>query len=202
MVALIGGVVGYAVLKSGSKPKTYPRIPTALADSGGSITQGGTLGVDSGLGSSLQSNLGGSSTGGSGSSGSSNAAASVPGPDQFAQYDQYKTGEHALYSDLVVGTGSEIEVGTKVAVTYQGWLTNGKQFDASPTGDDGKLQAYKLTIGEHKVILGWEEGLLGMKVGGKRRLIIPPVVGYGAQGQDPIPPNAVLVFDVILHDAL
>jgi peptidylprolyl isomerase len=99
------------------------------------------------------------------------------------------------YGDIVVGTGPAVKSGDKINVQYTGWLeSNGVMFDTSRQPGRG---AFSLTLGQNSVIAGWEEGIPGMKVGGKRRLVIPPALGYGAQGQPPtIPGNAVLVFDV------
>jgi FKBP-type peptidyl-prolyl cis-trans isomerase len=95
--------------------------------------------------------------------------------------------------DLRVGEGPAATNGSTVRVHYTGWLASGKKFDSSRDGG----QPFDVTIGAGKVIPGWEEGLLGMKVGGRRKLIIPPSLGYGAQGQPPvIPANATLYFTV------
>ena len=97
------------------------------------------------------------------------------------------------YRDLVAGEGTVVAPGQFVAAKYTGWLTNGTQFDA--TGPNGTPYVFK--IGAGQVIKGWDEGLLGMKVGGVRQLVVPAELGYGAQGSAPdIPPNAVLVFRV------
>ncbi len=97
--------------------------------------------------------------------------------------------------DLQVGTGQEAKAGDSVTVHYRGTLTNGKQFDASY--DRGEPFTFRLGAGE--VIKGWDEGVAGMKVGGKRKLTIPPAMGYGARGAGGvIPPNATLVFEVEL----
>jgi hypothetical protein len=203
MVVLVAGIVTYAVIQANPKQKSYAPLPQPVSteaisqDASGSalgVNTGGVLGGNVGL----QSNLGSSGGAGSGGSGSSSA----PGPDSFAAYDQYKDKDTAMFADLVAGTGNEVGMGTKVAVTYKGWLTDGTMFDQSQTGEDGKLQAFTFTVGEHKVIAGWEQAIIGMKVGGTRRFIVPPAVGYGAEGQDPVPPNALLVFDVVLHAAL
>lgn len=136
------------------------------------------------------------------SNGGSSNSAKLPGPETFTQYDQYKDGQTALFGDATVGSGKEVGATTKVAVLYKGWLTNGQLFDQSQTDPSTKqLQPFIFTMGEHKVITGWEQAIFGMKVGGTRRLIIPPAVGYGPTGQGPIPGNAVLVFDVQLIDA-
>ncbi len=157
----------------------------------------GTLGAntDSSQSIGLQSNLG---------QGENTSKAPVtPGPETFGQYDQYQTSEHSLFGDLVKGTGMEVGNGQKVAVYYKGWLTNGSLFDQSKPGKDGKLEPFMFTIGAHEVIPGWEEGVFGMKVGGTRRVIVPPSVGYGEAGKPPvIPANAVMVFDIQLLDAL
>jgi FKBP-type peptidyl-prolyl cis-trans isomerase len=100
------------------------------------------------------------------------------------------------YIDIKVGSGPEAKQGSDVKVEYTGWLQmTGKKFDSSY---DRKGAPFDVTpLGQAQVIPGWNEGLLGMKAGGTRRLIIPPSLGYGAQGQPPtIPPNATLIFDV------
>ncbi len=103
------------------------------------------------------------------------------------------------YTDTNVGTGAEATKGHKVSVHYTGWLYNngakGAKFDSSL--DRG--QPFAFALGAQQVIQGWDEGVAGMKVGGKRTLIIPPDLGYGARGAGgAIPPNATLMFDVEL----
>jgi FKBP-type peptidyl-prolyl cis-trans isomerase len=107
-----------------------------------------------------------------------------------------KTPSGLIYWDIRVGNGELAKEGSHVRVHYTGWLTSGKKFDSSV--DAGK--AFDFTIGNGEVIKGWEEGVAGMKVGGKRQLRIPPDLGYGADGTPggPIPPNATLIFDVQL----
>ena len=102
-----------------------------------------------------------------------------------------------VVQDLVKGTGQAAKDGDQLSVQYVGVLyKNGKQFDAS--WDRGK-QPFQFTLGQGNVIKGWDQGLVGMKVGGRRRLIIPSDLAYGAQGQPPtIPPNSALVFDIDL----
>lgn len=99
------------------------------------------------------------------------------------------------YEDLVVGTGAEAKAGDTVSVHYTGWLVDGTKFDSSV--DAGQPFEFKLGVGG--VIAGWDEGVAGMQVGGKRKLVIPPDLGYGAAGSSGvIPANAVLIFEVEL----
>jgi FKBP-type peptidyl-prolyl cis-trans isomerase len=107
-----------------------------------------------------------------------------------------KADDGLQYWDIRLGTGQSAKEGSRVRVHYTGWLTNGKKFDSSV--DAGT--PFDFTIGNGEVIKGWEEGVAGMKVGGKRQLRIPPSLGYGAEGTPggPIPPNATLIFDIKL----
>ena len=99
------------------------------------------------------------------------------------------------YVDQTVGTGDVAVVGKNVSVHYTGWLENGKKFDSSV--DRG--QPFSFPLGAGRVIKGWDEGVQGMKVGGKRKLTIPSDLGYGSRGAGGvIPPNATLIFDVEL----
>lgn len=101
------------------------------------------------------------------------------------------------YSDQVVGTGVEAVAGKTVSVHYTGWLASGQKFDSSV--DRG--QPFSFPLGAGRVIKGWDEGVQGMKVGGKRKLTIPSELGYGSRGAGGvIPPNATLIFDVELLD--
>ena len=100
------------------------------------------------------------------------------------------------YWDIKPGTGPVAVTGHKVKVDYTGWLTNGKKFDSSV----GTGRPFEFTLGGGEVIKGWDEGVAGMKVGGKRQLKIPPDLAYGASGYPPvIPPNSTLIFDVTLR---
>jgi FKBP-type peptidyl-prolyl cis-trans isomerase FkpA len=112
------------------------------------------------------------------------------------------TGVNVAFSttDLTVGTGTTATAGRLVSVNYTGWLydaskaeNKGTQFDSS-TGRG----PFSFVLGAGQVIAGWDQGVVGMKVGGKRRLVIPPSLGYGAAGVGPIPGNSTLVFDVEL----
>lgn len=99
------------------------------------------------------------------------------------------------YEDLVQGDGDLAEAGQNVSVHYTGWLTDGSKFDSSKDRD----MPFDFPLGGGRVIRGWDEGVQGMKVGGTRKLTIPPQLGYGASGAGGvIPPNATLVFEVEL----
>jgi FKBP-type peptidyl-prolyl cis-trans isomerase len=108
-----------------------------------------------------------------------------------------KTASGLQYQDVTAGSGAEARDGQVAVVHYTGWLTDGTKFDSSR--DRG--EPFSFPIGAGQVIPGWDEGVVGMKVGGRRKLVIPSNLGYGDMGAPPvIPPGATLVFDVELLD--
>ena len=123
------------------------------------------------------------------------AAAKTPAGPTKVSGKPVTTSTGLEYWEIKKGTGTLAQAGKKVSVQYTGWLTDGKEFDSSlDVGDP-----IQFVLGKDAVIKGWEEGIAGMKVGGKRQLRIPPALGYGARGfGTSIPPNATLIFDVEL----
>jgi FKBP-type peptidyl-prolyl cis-trans isomerase len=166
-----------------------PMLAAALTGCGGSVAEGGTTtptsppaaasaaaGCTEGADSTVHDR---------GQPDSFNAAVTPPAA---AQPDKLQ------FVDLVAGSGGVVKEGQCITVQYTGWLANGTKFDSSRDRDGG----FQLLAGKQgQVIPGWQEGIPGMKVGGKRRLVIPPALGYGPQGQPPtIPANSTLTFDI------
>ena len=109
--------------------------------------------------------------------------------------DQDEDKGELIIEDLVVGQGVEAKEGNVITVNYTGWLENGTLFDSSLSPGRDPLV---ITLGAGQVIQGWDEGIPGMKVGGKRRLTLPPHLGYGNQAVGAIPANSTLIFEVAL----
>lgn len=105
-----------------------------------------------------------------------------------------RTTSGLYYRDIAVGTGAVAQSGKTVGVYYQGWLASGSRFDFRTSGSP-----FEFVLGSGEVIRGWDQGIPGMRVGGKRLLVIPSALGYGSAGRGSIPPNAVMVFEVDLR---
>jgi len=117
------------------------------------------------------------------------------GESKTSLTEMVTTASGLQYQDTLIGSGATAKPGDTVSVHYTGTLTDGTKFDSSLD----RNSPFEFTIGACRVIAGWEEGLVGMNVGGKRKLVIPPVLGYGAAGAGGvIPPNATLVFEIEL----
>lgn len=108
--------------------------------------------------------------------------------------EQAKIMANLKVEDVVLGAGDEAKNGDAITVNYLGTLADGKKFDSSYD----RKEPFTFNLGKSEVIKGWDLGVLGMKVGGKRKLTIPPELGYGANGSGPIPPNATLLFTIEL----
>ena len=122
----------------------------------------------------------------------------MPYEEDGPEGSEVTTSSGLQYIDLKIGAGATALAGQNVSVHYTGWLENGKKFDSSV--DRG--QPFSFPLGAGRVIKGWDEGVQGMKVGGKRKLTIPSNLGYGARGAGgAIPPNATLIFEVELLGA-
>ncbi|HEX6372997.1 MAG TPA: FKBP-type peptidyl-prolyl cis-trans isomerase [Longimicrobium sp.] len=103
-----------------------------------------------------------------------------------------RVGDGVYVKDLDVGDGEDVAANRVLSVRYQGWLPDGTRFDHNQP----PRAVFQLVLGQRRVIEGWEQGIPGMKVGGKRLLVIPPSLGYGTSSNGPIPANSVLVFEV------
>lgn len=125
---------------------------------------------------------------------SSQTPTSSPGPSESPDAEPVTYADNLIAQDIKIGTGVEVKKGDTVTVNYLGTLENGQKFDSSYD----RNQPFTTQIGVGSVIAGWDEGLIGMRVGGKRKLTIPSDLGYGAQGAGTIPPNSTLIFEIEL----
>lgn len=124
---------------------------------------------------------------------SKNRSLATPTPASTIEATMPQT-DKLLIQDEVVGTGAEATAGKSVTVNYVGTLTDGTKFDSSYD----RNQPFTFNLGAGEVIQGWDQGIVGMKVGGKRKLTIPPSLGYGSQAVGTIPANSTLIFEVEL----
>lgn len=190
------------VAESGSTGQTpgYKADPNSisLTNSKPRVRATSGLSVSSNAGAASLGQLGPNSDGLTGGTANKANSRSLFDPSMFGEYEKYKNSEGAMFADAQPGSGAELKSGMKAAVYYKGWLTTGQMFDASRPDDKGQLQPFVFQLGANQVIPGWEQGITGMKVGGTRLIIVPPAVGYGAQGQGSIPGDSVLVFQVQL----
>lgn len=123
-----------------------------------------------------------------------NATKATSDAEDFSRYANFVDHDSVSCEDIVEGTGLVAAPGQNVSVHYRGWLVGGAVFDESY----GRGEPFVFALGRHQVITGWDEGVVGMKVGGKRRLVVPPAAGYGNRPVGSIPAGSVLIFDVEL----
>lgn len=190
VLALLISIVGYGVWKS--RTKMSARSQTSQAETSNDTSDsllnvkdgsGVPIGDSSGNSIGLQTDLGQQKS----------------QSNNFSEYEKYKDEKNSLYADIEVGSGKTVDQTSKVALLYKGYLTDGTLVDESkPAQTGGKIVPLQFKMGAGQVIPGIETGTYGMKLNGKRRIIIPPKSAYGDHSYGPIPPNSVLVFDVEL----
>ncbi|RLT27522.1 MAG: FKBP-type peptidyl-prolyl cis-trans isomerase [Chloroflexi bacterium] len=179
-----------ATLPTGSTAGTATAAATAASASAATGTASAAASPTSSATSVVST-----TTGAAGAPGSRGTESNGQAPGIPTLSGEIKTTSSGLrYIDETVGTGATAQAGKVVAVHYTGWLTTGAKFDSSR--DRG--QPFAFPLGAGRVITGWDQGVAGMNVGGKRRLIIPAALGYGAQALPGIPANSTLIFDVEL----
>ena len=120
----------------------------------------------------------------------------IPTPRAVAADDFTTTATGLKYYDFKIGTGDSVKVGSIAHVHYHGWLTDSTLFDTSYL----RQEPFVFLVGAGNVIPGWDEGVMDMQPGGHRQLIVPPELAYGERGNDLIPPNATLIFELLLID--
>lgn len=201
LLVLIGGSFGgYVVWNHYDTWKKHQASVATAQTTNQSVNSDESTGLLNVDGNNGQINLGQISNGQS--KADNNSSNSALDPATFSEYEKYKDNDTALFGDMQIGTGTEVQSGTKVSIAYKGWLTNGTLFDQSSTDSAGNVQPLVFTVGSHQIIAGFEQNIIGMKVGGTRLFIIPPKAGYGDTAQGIIPANSVLIFQVKLLAAL
>jgi FKBP-type peptidyl-prolyl cis-trans isomerase len=181
------------------RTNTLPGRLLTLAGASALLLLSGCGADDSGTSqTSPTADTGGAAGASTTTTGSANCASVQPRTDDFKQNVALTstTADGLKYGDIDPGSGAQAAGGQHITMQYTGWLQDGTSFDSSrkPGG-----APFPFNLGKGDVIKGWDEGIVGMHLGGVRRLVIPPVLGYGAAGSPPvIPPNATLTFDVQL----
>jgi FKBP-type peptidyl-prolyl cis-trans isomerase len=193
IVLLVGGFFIWRAVNNSDTEKTSKASKPKSAPSGSSLEVTDNSGLGGGIDNGAQS---------LGSSTEKSTDESTENQEQkqnFTEYDKYKDQKSALFGEVKAGTGTEAKANDKVGIYYKGYLTNGQVFDNQwPAKPGDKPKAFEFVLGSNGIIPGLQQGIVGMKVGGTRRIIVPPSVGYGDKGQGSIPPDSVLVFDVEL----
>lgn len=180
-ILVIGGSAGYVLMQSNDDPQVSESADITPKTSDSKVN--GTSQTESQL--QIQGQQ-------------SQPQPTLPTPDQFSVYEEHRNSDSVLYIDKRLGPGKQANTGDTVAVVYSGYLTSGKLFDQTIANENNQLEPFVFTIGSGQVISGWDQGISGMKVGGQRRLVIPPQYGYGSEEQDSIPADSLLIFDVEL----
>lgn len=197
MVLVIGGV-GFAMWRAAqptNAKKTLSKTDKKTTSDNSETSLG--VGDGSGLGGGIDLGQGGGQGQSMGGSGEANSESTKK--PKFTEYEKYKQEKSALFADLAKGTGPDVKVNSKVAIYYKGYLLNGEVFDNQwPATPKDTPKPFEFQIGSKQIIPGLQQGLVGMMVGGKRLVIVPPAVGYGEKGYGSIPPDSVLVFEVEL----
>ena len=181
------------------RTNTLPRRLPILAGASALLLLSGCGVTDNGTAQTSPTADTGGAGGASTTTVSGNCASVTPRTDDFHQAVALATttATGLKYGDITPGAGAQAAAGKNVTMNYSGWTQDGTLFDSSRKS--GRTPFEVDNLGQGQVIAGWNEGIQGMKLGGIRRLVIPPTLGYGAQGSPPvIPPNATLTFDVEL----
>jgi FKBP-type peptidyl-prolyl cis-trans isomerase len=192
IILLVGGFIIWRAVNNSNSEKTAKATKPKLSSSSSTLEVTDNSGLGAGLDNKAQSL-------GSSTEKSTTETTNQEQKQNFTEYEKYKDQKSALFGELKVGVGAEAKANDKVGIYYKGYLTNGQVFDNQwPAKPGDKPKAFEFVLGSNNIIPGLQQGLAGMKVGGTRRIIVPPTVGYGDKGQGSIPPDSVLVFDVEL----
>lgn len=192
VILLVGGFVIWRSVDGSNSKKTTKTTKPKVSSNDSSLEVTDNNGLGGGIENKAQSL-------GSSTDKSTSESTDEEQKQNFTEYDKYKDQKSALFGEVKAGTGTEAKVNDKVGIYYKGYLTNGQVFDNQwPAKPGDKPKAFEFVLGSNSIIPGLQQGVVGMKVGGVRRIIVPPSVGYGEKGQGSIPPDSVLIFDVEL----